>query len=345
MKERLTGFIDDQANALLAVSHEIHAHPELAFREVRASALLADTAERFGISIERGAYGLYTAFEGHTGAAGGPNVAVLAEYDALPGIGHACGHNLIATAALGAALALHEARDRLPGRVTFLGTPAEEKGGGKEVMVRAGAFDRVDAALMIHPAGVNLATMPCICVAEVQAIYHGKAAHASAMPHRWHADFPFLERQRAAISGWTRQFWQGSHDHRGVPDAPGRVVTLVQSPSETCLGMAYRVAPEVFAHLDHREKNGHERFAVPMRLLAEDDTSPQHDEGIVYIAPIGNHAYLGAAPLAEMASQIRHSAWPSGRNIDYLTELADALRALRADDPHIFELESAVLGN
>ena len=146
--------------------------------------LLADTAERFGIAMDRGVYGLDTAFEGRIGQGEGPNVAVLAEYDALPGIGHACGHNLIATAALGAALALDHVQDQLRGTVTFLGTPAEEKGGGKEVMARAGAFDGVDAALMMHPAGVNLATMPCICVAEVEAVYHGRAAHASAMPHR-----------------------------------------------------------------------------------------------------------------------------------------------------------------
>ena len=184
MKEDIAGFIDANADALLTVSHAIHAHPELAFEEFRASALLADTAERFGIPVERGAYGLETAFEGRTGAEHGPNVAVLAEYDALPGIGHACGHNIIATAALGAALALDHVGDRLPGRVTLLGTPAEEKGGGKEVMARAGAFEGVDAALMVHPAGVNLATMPCICVAEVEVIYHGKSAHASAMPHR-----------------------------------------------------------------------------------------------------------------------------------------------------------------
>ena len=184
MKKDITRFVDDHADTLLRVSHEIHAHPELAFEEVRASALLADTAAGFGVPVERGAYGLDTAFVGRIGSGGGPNVAVLAEYDALPGIGHACGHNIIATAALGAALALDSVKGRFDGTVTFLGTPAEEKGGGKEVMARAGAFEGVDAALMVHPAGVNLATMPCICVAEVEVIYHGKSAHASAMPHR-----------------------------------------------------------------------------------------------------------------------------------------------------------------
>ena len=131
MKEDIARFVDDHADTLLRVSHEIHAHPELAFEEVRASTLLADTAEGFGVPVQRGAYGLDTAFEGRIGSGSGPNVAVLAEYDALPGIGHACGHNIIATAALGAALALDSVKGRFDGTVTFLGTPAEEKGGGK----------------------------------------------------------------------------------------------------------------------------------------------------------------------------------------------------------------------
>ncbi|MCY4563230.1 MAG: amidohydrolase, partial [Gammaproteobacteria bacterium] len=96
----------------------------------------------------------------------------------------ACGHNLIATAALGAALGLQAVQEQLPGRVRLIGTPAEEKGGGKELMARAGAFDGVDAAMMIHPAGMNLATMPCICVAEVEVTYHGRSAHASVSPHK-----------------------------------------------------------------------------------------------------------------------------------------------------------------
>lgn len=176
--------IDALADDLLEVSHAIHGRPELAFQEHFACDLLCRTAERFGMTVERGAYTLETAFDARWPDATGPTVALLAEYDALPGIGHACGHNLIATAALGATLGLQAVAPRLPGRIRLIGTPAEEKGGGKELMARAGAFDGVDAALMIHPAGVNLTTMPCICVAEVSVIYHGRSAHASAMPHR-----------------------------------------------------------------------------------------------------------------------------------------------------------------
>ncbi|MFV2089391.1 MAG: M20 family metallopeptidase [Pseudomonadales bacterium] len=185
MASAINDRIDSLSGTLLSVSHEIHANPELAFQEHHAAALLCDTLEAQGLTPARGIFTLETAFEATLPTQGdGPTVAILAEYDALPGIGHSCGHNLIATAALGATLGLQAIADQLPGQVRLLGTPAEEKGGGKELMARAGAFDGVDAAMMIHPAGVNLSTMPCICVAEVEVIYHGRSAHASAMPHK-----------------------------------------------------------------------------------------------------------------------------------------------------------------
>ncbi|MGD8418374.1 MAG: M20 family metallopeptidase, partial [Pseudomonadales bacterium] len=185
MTEAIIRRIDALGDTLLRVSHDIHAHPELAFQEHHAAALLCETLESQGFESERGVFTLETAFEARIASPqSGPTVAILAEYDALPGIGHACGHNLIATAALGATLGLSAVAGQLPGTVRLLGTPAEEKGGGKELMARAGAFDGVDAAMMIHPAGVNLTTMPCICVAEVEVVYHGRSAHASAMPHK-----------------------------------------------------------------------------------------------------------------------------------------------------------------
>lgn len=184
LKRLVCEAVDTSKPALLRIARTIHAHPELAFEERRASALLCDAISAAGLAVKRPAYGLETAFETEFGSEGAPCAALLAEYDALPGIGHACGHNLIATAALGAALALASLGARLPGRVRLLGTPAEERGAGKELMARAGAFDGVDAALMVHPAGVDLASMPCIAVADVEVSYHGEAAHASSMPDR-----------------------------------------------------------------------------------------------------------------------------------------------------------------
>ncbi|MEQ8799662.1 MAG: gamma-glutamylcyclotransferase [Salinisphaeraceae bacterium] len=144
------------------------------------------------------------------------------------------------------------------------------------------------------------------------------------------ADFTFLEHRPATIKGWARRFWQGSHDHRGTPDAPGRVVTLIESPGVTCGGMAYRVTPGVFEHLDHREKNGYLRLVTPLTFA--DGSSA---EGLVYIAGPDNDAFLGPAPKHEIAAHIRHAAGPSGRNRDYLLELDEALRELGFHDPHV----------
>ena len=183
LKHDACAAIDARRSLLLDVSHEIHAHPELAFEEHRAAALLVRTLRDAGLEVEAPAHGLATAFVSRSGTSG-PTVALLAEYDCLPGIGHACGHNVIATAALGAGLALAALGERLPGRVRVLGTPAEETGCGKELLARAGAFDGVDAALMVHPASVDLVTMPTLALAEVDVRYRGRAAHASGMPER-----------------------------------------------------------------------------------------------------------------------------------------------------------------
>jgi cation transport regulator ChaC len=153
----------------------------------------------------------------------------------------------------------------------------------------------------------------------------------------WKQDFPFLDSRPAHISGWARRFWQGSHDHRGVEHDPGRVVTLVAAPGEICGGRAFLVEPGVFEHLDHREKNGYERILVDIAFGS--GTVP----GLVYRAAEANPAFLGPAPLREMAAHINRAVGPSGRNRDYLLHLADALRELGFSDPHVFELEQCVL--
>ena len=148
------------------------------------------------------------------------------------------------------------------------------------------------------------------------------------------ADFPFRERVPAHIEGWERRFWQGSHDHRGTPDAPGRVVTLIEAAGVRCGGMAYCIAEDVFEHLDYREKNGYRRFDTPMALADGRSVT-----ATVYIASADNHAFLGPEPLEVIADHIRDSHGPSGANRDYLLELARALRELEIHDHHVFELE------
>ncbi|MGH7337594.1 MAG: M20/M25/M40 family metallo-hydrolase, partial [Myxococcota bacterium] len=183
-KREVCETVERMRGDLLRLSREIHARPELAFEEHFASGLLVQALRGAGLEVTTGAYGLPTAFAAEFGAPAGPCVAVLAEYDALPEIGHACGHNLIATAGVGAGIALAALGARLPGRVRVLGTPAEEHGCGKELMAREGAFSGVDAAIMMHPSSINLVNMPCVCMAEVDVVYRGQAAHAAAMPDR-----------------------------------------------------------------------------------------------------------------------------------------------------------------
>ncbi|MEG9862495.1 MAG: amidohydrolase, partial [Parvularculales bacterium] len=182
LKAQVCEAIDDMAPMLVEASHNIHAHPELAFEEHYATQTLTAHVEHADLPVTRNVFGLETAFASTFGSEQKSEVAILSEYDALPGIGHACGHNIIATSGLGAALGLARLGDHLPGRVRYLGTPAEERGGGKEIMARHGAFDSLDAAMMVHPSGLDLVTMPCLCVSEVHIAYHGKSAHASAMP-------------------------------------------------------------------------------------------------------------------------------------------------------------------
>ena len=153
------------------------------------------------------------------------------------------------------------------------------------------------------------------------------------------ADFPFIARREAHIRGWSRRFWQGSHDHRGTLSAPGRVVTLIEEAGAICAGMAYLITPEVFAHLDYREKNGYLRLATEITFADNSST-----EGLVYIATAENTAFLGPAPEPEIARQIALAQGPSGRNADYLLRLATALRELDQDDPHVFAIERHLLG-
>ena len=182
LKARVADDVERRAPTLLDVSHRIWENPELAYEEHFAHDLLAGAIEDAGLTVERGAYDLPTAFRAEAGT-DGPVVAVCLEYDALPEIGHACGHNIIAAAGLGAGLAAAGLAAELGGRVVLLGTPAEEGGGGKVHMINRGAFDGIDAAMMIHPADAELDSFTAIAVHQLHCEYRGRAAHAAAAPH------------------------------------------------------------------------------------------------------------------------------------------------------------------
>ena len=181
LKAQACSLIDKNAETLINVSHEIHDHPEENYEEVFASELLTRTANGLGVPVELGAFDCATGFSGDVGS--GPTVCIMSEYDALPDIGHGCGHNVIAAAGLGAAIALASIAEVSGGRVRYLGTPAEEGGGGKILMARNGALVGVDLAMMVHPADADLATIDAIALQQLLVEYTGQESHAAAAPH------------------------------------------------------------------------------------------------------------------------------------------------------------------
>ncbi len=182
-KQQMVSEVNAREARLLSVSHQIHETPELCFEEHTAHDLLCSVLEDEGLEVERSAFGLDTAFVARAGQAG-PHIAVICEYDALPEIGHACGHNVIAAAGLGAGLAAASLAEEIGGRVSIIGTPAEEGGGGKCFLLERGAFEGISAAMMVHPANHELTLMNAIAVEQLDVTYTGQSAHASAAPHK-----------------------------------------------------------------------------------------------------------------------------------------------------------------
>jgi amidohydrolase len=183
VKDHIGPAVDRLAADLEALSRQIHDNPELGYQEVKAAAWLAEFLDKQGFKVERGLAGVDTAFRGTLETGDGPTIAILCEYDALPGIGHACGHNVIAAAGVGAGAALAAIRDRLPkGRVEVIGTPAEEGGGGKVRLIKGGVFKNVDAAMMIHGFDRWIMHQDLLGIVRTGFEFIGKAAHASADP-------------------------------------------------------------------------------------------------------------------------------------------------------------------
>jgi len=183
VKDAISQAVDRLADELEALSIKIHDHPELAYQEVKACAWLSEFLAKQGFKVEQGAGGVETAFRATIETGEGPTIAILCEYDALPGIGHACGHNVIATSGAGAGAALAAVRAQLPkGRIHVIGTPAEEGGGGKVKLIKAGLFKDVDAAMMIHGFDRTLLHQDLLGIARATFEFTGKASHASADP-------------------------------------------------------------------------------------------------------------------------------------------------------------------
>ncbi|OQZ89283.1 peptidase M20 [Mycobacterium alsense] len=234
--DRVEDVVRRRGGELVELSHAIHAEPELAFAEHRSCAKAQALVAERGFEITAPAGGLDTAFRADFG--GGPLVVgVCAEYDALPEIGHACGHNIIAASAVGAALALAEVADELGLRVALLGTPAEEAGGGKALLLQAGTFDDVAAAVMVHPGPTDIAAARSLALSEVVVDYRGKESHAAVAPFMGVNAADAVTVAQVAIGVLRQQLAPGQLTH-GIVTNGGQAVNVI--PGRAALQYAMR---------------------------------------------------------------------------------------------------------
>ena len=233
--------VDDCTDELLLLARRIHEHPELRFEEYKASAWVSEVLASHGYAVERGIAGMPTALRARAGASTGPRVAILAEYDALPEVGHACGHNLIAAAGVGAFIAAAGLAEAMGGEVILLGTPAEEGGGGKIEMINGGAFDGVDAAMMFHPFDRDLLAHPALASLWLTFDFHGVASHAALAPHTGRSALTACLDVFRLIDGQRVHFRDGVRVHGFVTNG-GQAVNII--PEHAACEFSVR-APEV----------------------------------------------------------------------------------------------------
>lgn len=222
LRRRVVAQVDRDAPVLIDVSHRLHARPEMAFDEMHAAALLSSVLARRGLRVERAVAGLPTAFAGRAGHPRlGPEVIVCCEYDALPGMGHACGHNVVAAAGVGAGLALVGVANAAGGRLTVLGTPAEEGGGGKILLARAGLFRDGVAAIMVHPSGHETATPTVNAMVGLEFSMRGRAAHASMAPEQGINALDAIVLGLVGVSALRQHLRTGDRVHGVITDGGG----------------------------------------------------------------------------------------------------------------------------
>lgn len=231
---RLGEVLADLAPTLVELSTDLHAHPELAMKEHHAADRLTTLLEQDGFTVERGVAGLPTAFVGSVGQ-GAPVIAFLCEYDALPGVGHGCGHNLIAAGGVGAALALHRALgDEFTGTIRCIGTPGEEGAGGKITELAGGVFDDVDAALMFHPGDRSLPWRHATASVHLDVIFHGVASHAAGSPTAGRSALAAVIQLFVALDA-MRQFIPEAARMHGIITDGGQAVNIVPERTSATL--------------------------------------------------------------------------------------------------------------
>jgi amidohydrolase len=229
LEAKVLAEVDSRRRQLESLSLKIHSHPELGFQEHRASSMLARYLAENGFAVELGVCQLPTAFRASYGS-GKPTIAILAEYDALPQLGHACGHNLIAGAAVGAALAAEVAVDHFGGSLLVIGTPAEELYGGKIIMVDRGAFDNVDMVMIVHPGAYDTATTKTLACISLKVEFFGREVHAAANPEAGINALEAMLQSFSAINSLRQHIKDGARIHGIIIDG-GQAANIVPAHS------------------------------------------------------------------------------------------------------------------
>jgi amidohydrolase len=228
-KARIAAAVEAARDEILDLSHRIHANPEVAFEERQASAWVAEAVARHGFDVQRPAGRLETATRATRGGGRGgerPRIGILAEYDALPELGHGCGHNTMAASGVGAAIALGSIADELPGEIVFFGTPAEERGSGKAIMIADGLFDGLDAALLYHPCDRSHVAIAPLASEDVEVVFHGRQSHAAADPWNGRNALDAMITLFSSVGLWRQQLHPTSRVH-GIIQEGGNAANII----------------------------------------------------------------------------------------------------------------------
>jgi amidohydrolase len=252
-KRRIAAAVEAHRAEILELSHRIHANPEPAFEERQASAWVAEAIARHGYAVEHPVGSLDTAVRGVLRGGrdgGGPRIGVLAEYDALPGLGHGCGHNSMAASGVGAAIALATIAPELAGEIVFLGTPAEERGSGKAIMIRDGLFEGLDAALLYHPSDVTYVACRLLASEDIYVTFHGRQAHAASEPWMGRNALDALILLFSSVGLWRQQLRPDVRVH-GIIQEGGTAANIIPSRSKAWFMVR---SPREDEYLEMRER-------------------------------------------------------------------------------------------
>ncbi len=326
LKASIAGEIDSHRHQLSDLSLKIHSNPELGFHEVKAADWLSRYLEENGFCIEGGVCGLPTAFKASYGK-GKPAIAILAEYDALPDLGHACGHNLIAACAVGAGVASKPAIDQFGGSILVIGTPAEELYGGKVIMANSGAFDDLDIAMLVHPGTRDTATTRALACQTLEVEFLGKAAHAAARPEAGINALEAMLQSFAAINSLRQHIKSTARIHGIITDG-GQAVNIVPAHSAG----NFMVRAEDDAYLDELKQKVINCF---IGASTASGAQLKYKWGDVRYAPMHNNLLLARLFTRNMRSLGRRVALSNTSNGVISTDMGNVSQLVPSIHPFV----------